>query len=120
MAELYPSTLQDNFERGSFNRVPGNNVVYSQMDVGPSKKRRRSTLRRDTINGSILLKDNTEYSTFMTWYTSTLQDGVRDFFFDDPALGTQMTVSFEEGGMQIRHVGFQTYSVSMILEVKSE
>ena len=119
MPELYPSSLQDNFDRGSFQRVPGNNLVISQTEVGPSKKRRRSTLRKDTISGQILLKDNTEYTTFITWYTSTLQDGVRDFYFNDPVLGTQLTVNFKESGMSISDVGFETYAVKMILEVKN-
>lgn len=120
MAELYPSTLQDNFNRGSFNRVPGNNISITEMEVGPIKKRRRSTLRRDSINGSILLKDNTEYNTFMNWFTSTLQDGLKEFFFNDPATGTQLTVTFKKNGMAINDVGFQTYKAAMVLEVISE
>jgi len=120
MAELYPSTLQDNFTKGTFNRNPGSNIAISEMDVGPIKKRRRSTLRRDNITGSILLRDTTEYTTFITWFTSTLQDGINSFFFNDPATGTQLTVTFKQDGMSIRDVGFQTYQVNMALEVISE
>lgn len=120
MPEAYPSTLQDNFTRGTFKRAPGNNKVYSQTDTGPFKVRRRTTLRRDSISGNILLKDNTEYSTFMDWFTSTLQDGTLQFYFNDPVLGNQMTVQFEEGGMGISDIGFQAYSVQMSLEVISE
>ena len=120
MPQAYPVTLQDNFTRGTFNRVPGNNKVYSKTDTGPFKVRRRSTLRRDSISGGILLKDTAEYQTFMDWFSSTLQDGVLSFFFDDPALGTQMIVQFQEGCMQITDIGFQTYSVKMSLEVISE
>ena len=120
MPESYPGTLQDNFNRGSFNRNPGKNLVVSEMEVGPIKKRRRSTLRRDSISGSILLKDNTEYNTFMDWFTSTLQDGLKSFYFDDPATGSQLTVTFKQGGMAINDVGFQTYQAKMVLEVISE
>lgn len=120
MPEFYPSSLQDNFDRGTFKRVPGSNVVVSKNDVGPSKKRRRSTLRIDTISGSILLKDLNEYNDFVTWYTSTLQDGVNDFYFNDPATGNQLVVNFAENGMDLGDVGFQTYQAKMILEIKSE
>tara|TARA_R110000787_G_scaffold5686_8_gene20550 strand:- start:7175 stop:7540 length:366 start_codon:yes stop_codon:yes gene_type:complete len=118
--ELYPSTLQDNFSKGSFSRVPGQNIVYSSMDTGPTKKRRRSTSRKDTIGGSIMLRDLTEYNTFDTWYRSTLQDGVKAFYFNDPVTQAQIVVSFKEGGMQYRDVGYNTYSVQMSLEVVNE
>ena len=120
MAELYPSTLQDNFNRGTFKRIPGENKIYSNTDSGPFKVRRRSTLRRDSITGNILLRDTTEYSTFLDWYTATLKDGSLSFYFDDPALGTQLVVQFLEGGMSISDVGFQTYAIQMQLEVISE
>lgn len=120
MTQLYPSTLQDNFKKGTFTRIPGNNVIISTMETGPIKKRRRSTLRRDKITGDILLKDLTEYNTFITWYTSTLQDGVNDFYFNDPATQNQMIVTFAEGGMSLGDVGFQAYAVKMVLEVVSE
>jgi hypothetical protein len=120
MAELYPATLQDNFNRGSFNRTPGVNRIFSENETGPFKVRRRSTLRRDSISGSILLRDLTEYSTFIDFYTSTLQDGTLSFFFNDPALGNQLTVQFREGGMRISDIGFEAFTVQMVLEVVSE
>ena len=120
MPESYPISLQDNFNRGSFQRTLGSNKVYSEMDTGPSKVRRRSTIRKDLISGSILLKDNSEYSDFIDFYTSTLQDWALSFYFDDPALGNQMVVRFTEGSPLISDVGFQVYSVTMNLEVISE
>lgn len=120
MPELYPSTLQQNFSRGSFNRIPGNNTVSTNMETGPAKKRRRTTLRRDKISGNIILKTLTEYNDFNTWYTSTLQDGIKDFYFLEPATQNQITVSFMENGMQLSDVGHDTYAVKMVLEVVSE
>lgn len=120
MPQLYPSSLQDNFNRGTFRRTPGNNSIYTKMDTGPQKVRRRTTLRVDSISGNILLKDNTEYNDFINWYTSTLQDGTLSFYFDDPVTGNQLEVQFLENGMDISDVGFQTYAVKMSLEVKNE
>ena len=120
MAEIYPSTLQDNFNRGTFRRTPGKNAVYAKMDSGPQKIRRRSTLRVDSISGNILLKDISEYITFQNWYTSTLKDGTLTFYFNDPITQAQLEVQFIEGGMDIADVGFETYSVKMSLEVVSE
>lgn len=117
MPELYPSTLQENFNKGTFNRVPGKNIQYSEMEIGPLKKRRRSTLRRDKISGSILLRDLTEYNTFITWFTTTLQDGLKEFYFNDPVTQDQMVVTFSDGGLNITDVGYNTYSVSMVWEV---
>lgn len=120
MPELYPSTLQDNFSKGSFNRVPGVNIVFSDMETGPLKKRRRSTLRRDKISGSIMLRDTTEYETFMTWFTSTLQDGVKTFYFNDPVTQNQIIVTFASDGLTINDQGFETYRAAMVWEVVSE
>lgn len=120
MTQLYPSELQQNFDRGSFSRVPGNNVIYSEMEIGPTKKRRRSTLRKDTIEGTILLKDNNEFDVFLNWFTFTLEDGVNDFYFEDPVTKNQIIVGFQENGMSIDHIGFEAYRAKMVLEVKSE
>lgn len=120
MPQLYPTTLQDNFNRGTFRRVPGENKIYTQTETGPFKVRRRTTLRRDKISGNILLRDLTEYNTFIDWYTSTLKDGSLTFYFNDPATQSQLTVQFTQNGMQISDVGFQTYAVQMQLEVISE
>lgn len=120
MPENYPSSLQENFNRGTFRRVPGNNVIISQTDIGPAKKRRRTTLRVDSISGNILLKDNDEWNTFFNWYTSTLQDGTKTFYFNDPVTQNQITVQFKERGLQWQDVGYQTYAVQMQLEIVSE
>lgn len=117
--QLYPATLQDNFNRGSYTRTLGDNVLKTEMDTGPLKKRRRTTKRRDTIAGTILLKNTTDYSTFINWITSTLVDSVNPFYFNDPALGNQMTVTFLSTPA-ISHVGFETYSVAMRMEVLDE
>lgn len=120
MAEIYPATLQETFTRGSFTRVPGNNLLFTETDSGPSKVRRRSTLRKDTIQGSILLRDNTEYAAFRTFYDTTLQDGVKSFFFSDPVDGSQLEVRFKEARWSLSDVGFQAYRVTMTLEVINE
>ena len=120
MAQAYPSTLQDNFNRGTFRRVPGENKVYTKMDTGPQKVRRRTTLRVDQISGNILLRNLSDYNDFINWYTSTLQDGVLTFNFNDPATGDPLEVQFTQNGVQINDVGFETYSVQMQLEIVSE
>ncbi len=117
MPELYPSELQDNFDRGTFNRIAGKNIAYSEMETGPLKKRRRTTLRRDKLTGNILLRDLNEYNVFQNWFTVTLQDGLKQFYFNDPVTQDQITVTFAQDGLSIRDVGFQTYSVAMTLEV---
>jgi len=117
MAQTYPTELQDTFSRGSFRRVPGNNLIFSETDYGPSKVRRRTTLRKDTISGNILIRDNTEYSVFFDWFTNTLQDGVLSFLFDDPVTGNPIEVRFKQERFSISDVGYQAYSVSMVLEV---
>ncbi len=120
MAELYPSSLQESFTRGSFTRVTGNNVIFSETDFGPSKTRRRTTLRKDTIQGEIILKDNDEYSDFINFYTTTLKDGTLSFLFKDPITYNDIEVRFKEGGWQLKDIGYRTYAVSMTLEVVSE
>lgn len=118
--QLYPSTIQDNFARGTYVRAPGNNVIESEMELGPPKRRRRSTSRRDRISGQITLDNNTQYETFMDWFTITLKDGTEYFYFNDPVTAAQMVVSFVNGAPEIRDIGFQAYSVSLTMEIISE
>lgn len=120
MAQAYPVELQECFSRGTFQRVPGNNVIYSETDTGPSKSRRRSTLAKDLIRGQIILKDNNEYSVFYTWFKQTLQDGVLSFDFKDPVTQNTIEVKFQSSRWSLSDIGFQTYSVQFNLEVVSE
>lgn len=117
MAESYPASLQQTFSRGTFQRAPGNNVIYTQTDFGPSKSRRRTTLRKDLITGVILLKDNQEYDDFIDWFTSTLKDGTLSFIFSDPVTTNPIEVKFSEARFTVQDIGYRAYRVTMNLEV---
>ena len=92
MAEQWPATLQDVANREGFSMQFGEETVTTEMEVGPPKKRRRTTKRIDTFPISIDMTFD-EYSTLNTFYDVTLAGGVKTFNFTHPL--TQLESEFQ-------------------------
>lgn len=92
MAELFPGSLQDKFNEAGFRQTFGETSITSSTEVGEPKKRNRYTKSIDEFSGTIEL-ERSEYSTFETFYKTTLAGGVRTFNFDHPI--TQVTSEFQ-------------------------
>ena len=79
----WSSSLPQYVLRSNYSRNPKNNTIFTSMDVGPSKVRRRSTSTTDIVSISIAV-DIDELQTFETFYKTTLGYGVETFNFPDP------------------------------------
>lgn len=114
----WPSSLP-NFELNA-EVTQQQGFIRTQTSTGPFKQRRRFSAVTKTFTGTIFL-NGTQYSTFRTFYDTTLGQGGATFTFEDP------TDSFNTGTFRFVEVptetlliggasGVDQYRISMKLE----
>lgn len=103
MPETWPLSLQQLLNTAGFQEDFGDQTLESDMDIGPSKKRARSTHQGNSITGSILA-DATAYTNFKNFFKTTLNNGVNTFYFNHPITGEQTTYRFK-GSPRVTPVG---------------
>ncbi len=87
MAETWPSSLQQTLNAARFTYNFGETVLRSDLDVGPAKVRRRFTRPVDKVSAQIYL-DYSDWSTFYTFFNTTLAGGSKTFNFTHPITNT--------------------------------
>lgn len=103
MAQSWPVGLQQLLSEANFGLTIGDTLLRSEMDVGPQKVRRRFTKPVNTFSGSINLTI-AEYSTFYTFFNTTLNGGAITFDFPHPI--TQVLTEFRfKGSPRINSLG---------------
>lgn len=116
MAQLWPAQLQDYLNEDSFRYAFGNTVIKTEMEVGPPKRRRRSTEAIDSISCTIDMEYD-DISILKNFYDTTLNGGVDSFEFTDPFTLTTKEYKFD-GPPQVRPIGGRWFRVSMVWEVQ--
>jgi hypothetical protein len=88
---IWPTTLPQLFSSEGFTETPPNTTVATEMDVGPKKIRRRSTVGVSTYSGKMLLTQ-AQTTIFDTFYRTTTHSGSLSFMFSHPrtAVSTEM------------------------------
>lgn len=114
MAVAWPSTLQDKVNESGFNYEYPDTTIRSSMDVGMDKARRRYTKGIAMVTVTIWV-DRTQYATFDTFYGTSLNGGVLTFNFTNPITLATREYRFK-GGPKVRHVGGDTFEISMVWE----
>lgn len=112
---VWPSTLQQAVNRDSFSYKKGSTVLKSDVDIGPSKIRRRFTRSVDTMTCTIWLTV-AEYTTFENFFNIEVAGGATAFNFNHPITGAQLLVRFVTEP-DYRPVGGTTFAVGFNLEV---
>ena len=79
----WPSTLYGTVLKSGYNETVPENIIRTEMDVGPAKIRRRGTaaVRPFTFN---LFLSPTQLSALDTFYVTTLKSGSLSFTFKSP------------------------------------
>lgn len=112
--DVWPVSLQQRLNTTSFEVRVGKTTVRTDMDVGPAKVRSRFTDAVDVYICSVDL-DYADYSTFLTFYKTTLNNGVNQFTFIDPFTLVSTAFRFAEDPL-IRPLGGRVFQISMSWE----
>ena len=110
MAVAWPLSLQQILNQANFRNAYGKTVIKQDMESGPPKKRQYQTKGNDLFTTSIELY-NTDYTTFDTFFKTSLAGGSLDFDFDHPITGVASTFNMDEPN--ITPLGGLWYRVSM-------
>ncbi len=94
MAEFFPATIDQEVERGTWRQAPISNVIQSQSEFGPPKRRARFTKQLHKVSGSMVMTVD-QFETFETWFKTTLGFGVKTFLFRHPHRGVDQIYSFD-------------------------
>jgi len=115
MAQItWPSTLPQAPLARSFREQPGRNVVTTEMEVGPPKRRPRSTATVKRFSMTFLMTGD-EVDIFETFYQDTAKQGTIPFDFTHPR--TQQTIELSIADDPIyRTVDGLNYQVTVRLE----
>ena len=113
MAQTWPSALQDFINESGFTQTFGDTTIKSTVDVGQSKKRARYTVGFDKFTTTIDL-DRTDYSTFETFYKTTLANGTLTFNYDHPVSG--VATEFRMDVPRLTPMGGTYFRVTMTWE----
>lgn len=90
----WPATLPANPRRSGLTRQPRPNIVSFGTEVGPGKRRRRSTARTK-LWGLQFFMTATQLATFESFFEDDLKDGALSFNWVDPADSTTWSLLFD-------------------------
>src|SRR5262245_1456135 len=80
MAASWPLSLPTGFLAGTDKQTGEDNLLRSQMDIGPAKVRRRTTAGAGSLEGTLYL-DQSQFDTFMQFWRQTTRSGALAFTF---------------------------------------
>ena len=86
----WPAGVPKEFMKNGYDDGIADNRLRSPMDIGPGKKRRRSTWTPREVSGSIIMTKD-QVATFEAWFNDTLAGGVYNFQLEHPRTGELLT-----------------------------
>jgi len=94
MADIsWPSSLYGFILKDGFRESPPDNVLRTEMDVGPAKLRRRSTAAVRTFSVDMFFS-KAMVATFETFYVTTSKYGSLAFNYKSPRTETELEHRF--------------------------
>lgn len=78
----WPATLPVKFLKGSYDEEIGDTVVKTSMEVGPAKRRPRSSISVDYISGSFILS-LAQRNTLVDFYKNDVKRTLKFNFFHE-------------------------------------
>lgn len=110
----WPSTLQQNANY-DYNETWDDGTIRSQPDQGPVMTRRRYTKIRKMAKMTVWV-DRTQYTTFETFYNTTIQGGSLPFTWEDPVTQISSNLLFLSPP-SISSIGPNNFKIDMNMEV---
>lgn len=111
----WPGTIPNEFEREGYQEGFANNVIKSNVDSGPPKRRRRTSANIKTLQGRIQMT-TAETELLETFFYDTVGEA-NEFDFTHPRKETTISVVFSEPPTLVQ-IGPDLWSVSIKLEVQ--
>jgi len=95
-------------------------ILKSDMEIGPPKRRKRTTAEGGSLTGSIEI-DQQQFEVFKTFVESTLSGGINSFLWPDFISGTpkEVVLSIDTKGVlySVSQTGENTFKIKLKLEV---
>jgi hypothetical protein len=111
--KVWPAELPNWIMAEGYGEAPAGNIAEFQPEVGPPKRRRRTSI--DMVNFSAgFLTNSTGVDALMGFYRDDLADGVLEFQKPHPRTGVTM-VCIMSSPPSISALGGDNYRVSMQL-----
>ncbi|PTM92858.1 hypothetical protein [Mycoplana dimorpha] len=90
-APIWPASLPQAFLRNGFAEEEADNLIISEMSIGPVKMRRRTSANVRSISGAMHMS-GAQVAEFRTFVRTTIADRSLAFTFPDPFGGTALLV----------------------------
>lgn len=110
----WPSSLPQAPQGKGYGEQPAVNVVMTQMDVGPPKRRQRATAALRMFNATYLMSD-AQVEVFDDFYENTIAFGALPFDMVNARTGALETY-FIKGEPNIVYADAGSWNVSITLE----
>lgn len=114
-APVWPASLPCRFTATSQSHEGADNLIRSEMSVGPDKARRRSTASVSRLSGDMVMT-SAQRATFATFIKQEAKDGALPFTFKDP-YGTGSILVRYVPAYRVSRFGAGKWLVSLQLEV---
>ena len=112
---VWPSSLPQELITDGYGQQAPNTIIATQMDVGPGKRRRRTSAGVQPVQGQIVVTE-AQLDTLRTFFRTSLGDGALRFSWADPVSGSPVEMRFTEPPQwSARTSGI--YTVSLALEI---
>lgn len=111
---VWPASLPQDVER-PYQETLADNTVTTPMEIGPAKKRRRSTAGVSTLSATVQLT-TAQTETLQTFFEDTLAGGALRFDWTHPRTQVAAVFRFAKPP-QISHVSGPNWQARLELEV---
>ena len=98
----FPGTLPTKPQMRGWKEIPGDTSITTQMEVGPPKKRNRSTLPLDEFEVTYILT-TAQRATLLTFFHTTTSSGANDFEWTHPMTSATLNVIFVTPPVFVAH-----------------
>ena len=116
MASL-PLELQKAIRGQEVAITAGDNLIRTEMAVGKERRRRKSTLRVDTmtLNFTVTIP---QLHMFESFFKDDLRDGALSFDMIHPVKGGTVTANFDKKGYKFRSIGRAVLLITSTVELR--
>jgi hypothetical protein len=114
MTAIWPDNLPKRFIVPSYQETRPDNVVFSEVSIGPAKARRRTTSNVWEQSGTMVMTYD-QYRAFLQFVSVDISDRSKAFWFPDRLGGPNLLVRIKESPKA--SLDGNLWQVSLTLEV---